>query len=268
MTTSKIVLFLTLCAAISATTTSTTFAAPPSETQDEGSALDPQSKEVPVYGVFAPKFGFDDNDDVQVVIDGYLPNSCYQKGKTKVLVNPTTKTIVITQYAKLEESDLCNDQENLPPEMKVPLKFMSEADIGELTLGDYRIQYNSLEGPKERSLNIEAAQNRNNIDNVFYAITSNAYVKEVVDASQPHFSVSLTGYLNSPCVSLSNKMKGVLVNDVIILLPEIVKNGGVCPPVTQDFSLDLSLKTPPPGRYLLHIRSLNGTAVNRLFTVK
>jgi len=223
--------------------------------------------EVPVYGVFAPEYGFDDNDDVQLVIDGYLPNSCYQKSKTQVTIHRETQQILVQQYAKKDETEVCNNEEVLPAEMKVPLTFMNEVEVGELPEGKYTIQFKTLQGIKERSLNIEKAKTRN-VDNTAYVITEYAYVKSVVAANQPDFFVNLVGYLNSPCVGISNKINGAIVNDVIILLPEVIKSGRVCPPVAKEFELEVKLKTPPPGRYLLHIRSVNGTAVNRLFTVK
>lgn len=223
--------------------------------------------EVPVYGVFAPEVGFDDNDDVQVVVDGYLPNSCYQKSKTQVSIDRSQNIIQIVQFAKKIDSEACKNESQLSDEMKVPLKFMSEADIGELSEGAYTIVYKSLQGEKTRKLTIEKAKTRN-IDNTYYAITNNAYMKEVVSANDPNILVTLQGYLNSPCVGISNKINGAIVNDVIVLLPEIVRSGKVCPPIAQEFEIELNLKTPPPGRYLLHIRSVNGTAVNRLFTVQ
>ncbi|HPI41603.1 MAG TPA: hypothetical protein PLJ21_12415, partial [Pseudobdellovibrionaceae bacterium] len=180
--------------------------------------------------------------------------------------NRETQQILVQQYANKDESDVCKNEDTLPSEMKVPLSFMSEVEVGELSEGKYTVQFNTLQGVKERQLNIEKAKTRN-IDNTDYVITSNVFVKSVVSANEPEFDVNLTGYL-SPCAGISNKLNGAIVNDVIILLPEVIKSGGVCLPVAQDFTLDVKLKTPPAGRYLLHIRSVNGTAVNRLFTVK
>ena len=50
---------------------------------------DQMSVEAPVLKVFAPSLGYDDNDLVQVVVDGVMPNACYQQGRSEVKVDPS-----------------------------------------------------------------------------------------------------------------------------------------------------------------------------------
>src|SRR4051812_21096869 len=45
--------------------------------------------------VFSPQ-GFDDNDSTQVVIDGYLSNSCFQSGPAVARVDQAKKKIFLT----------------------------------------------------------------------------------------------------------------------------------------------------------------------------
>jgi hypothetical protein len=63
--------------------------------------------EVPVSNVFAPARGFDDNDFVQIVIDGKLPNSCYLQDETKVNLDRASKTIVVKQLALRRQDGDC-----------------------------------------------------------------------------------------------------------------------------------------------------------------
>lgn len=223
--------------------------------------------QMPVRGVYAPEVGFDDNDEIQVVVDGYLPNACYKKSKTQVSVKLDENKIYITQYANKIKSEQCNNEDQLPDSLKASSSFVVEAEVGQLPVGEYQLVYTTSLGVVEKKLTIEKAQSEQ-IDNAFYAITTNAFVNEVVSANSPTFLLNLTGYLNSPCVSIAEDMNIVQISDVIVVLPAVVKNGRVCNPIAKEFVIERTIKTPPPGRYLLHIRSHNGTAVNRLFTVK
>jgi hypothetical protein len=58
------------------------------------------------------------------------------------------------------------------------------------------------------------------------------------------------------------------LTDVMVLMPQVHRYEGACLPLAHEFHRRLTLKTPPKGRYLMQIRSTNGNAVNRLFTVK
>lgn len=229
--------------------------------------LETDKVQMPVNGVYAPEFGFDDNDEIQIVVDGYLPNVCYKKSKSDVKINLEEKTITVIQFANKSKTEQCKDEEKLPDSLKIPSAFTAEVELGQLPAGTYKIIYSTNTGLEQKKLNVEKAQS-DQVDNTFYAITTNAFVNEVVSANSPTFLINLTGYLNSPCVSISEDMNIVQINDVFVVLPSVVKNGRVCNPIAKEFMIEQTIKTPAPGRYLLHIRSHNGTAVNRLFTVK
>ena len=45
--------------------------------------------------VFAPP-GFDDNDNAQVVLTGYFPNTCYKVGPVIKKIDPENKKVILT----------------------------------------------------------------------------------------------------------------------------------------------------------------------------
>ncbi len=51
---------------------------------------------VTVRAVYAPS-GFDDNDEAQVVLDGFLPNTCYRLAPNAATRSPTTGVIEVIQ---------------------------------------------------------------------------------------------------------------------------------------------------------------------------
>ena len=54
----------------------------------------PAKAPAPVQKVFVPQ-GFDDNDNVEVILHGHFPNSCMKSGPVDVSVNPDSHVISI-----------------------------------------------------------------------------------------------------------------------------------------------------------------------------
>jgi hypothetical protein len=78
----------------------------------------------------------------------------------------------------------------------------------------------------------------------------------------------LTGTLNSTCTELDDQVEVVRQDDVYVVLPVMkVKPDVVCAQVLVPFSKKVDLGRLAPGEYLLHVRSMNGSSVNRVFTV-
>jgi len=224
---------------------------------------------LPVSGVFIPQNGYDDNDMVQVVVDGMLPNACWLIDRTDAKLTATNNQIVVQQFARKQESDICKDESTLPPELKNPVSFMAEVSLGALPQGQYTIIYSAMPEGKIQTKNFNVVKAPNNeIDSLYYAITTDLYISKVISANDAEFKVNFSGYLSNPCTDMENEVMVSNQGDVIVLMPQVFKFNGTCLPIAKEFSRNVSLKTPPKGRYLMQIRSANGNAVNRLFTVK
>lgn len=224
---------------------------------------------VPVAGVYAPEAGFDDNDTIQIVVDGVLPNACWVMDRTEAKLIGVHNDIVVQQYARKYETEICKDESKLPSELQVPVTFMGEVTMGPLPQGEYTMVYSSIyEGKMElKKFNVSAAPT-NEVDSLYYAITTELAMPKIVSASAPTFDVKFSGYLSSPCSDIEPEALVSVQTDVIVLMPQVHRTPGTCLPVAKEFTRYVRLKTPASGRYLLQIRSANGEAVNRLFTVK
>jgi hypothetical protein len=143
---------------------------------------------------------------------------------------------------------------------------MDERSLGILEKGNYTIVFNSSQGYTARALEVEAAPTTN-IDNLNYATVTNAYIPDLVASDTETVKVLLSGILNSSCTTISGKPQVLNIDDVIVLLPEVQTENAICLPIAKPFVKEVEIKTPGVGRYLLHVRSAKGRAVNRLFSV-
>ena len=55
--------------------------------------------EVLLGEVFVPDVGYEDKNNIEITVDGYLPNSCYQIADTQYSYGPTPYTLIIHQFA-------------------------------------------------------------------------------------------------------------------------------------------------------------------------
>lgn len=214
--------------------------------------------EVAIDKLYAPEVGFDDNDLVEVVLDVTLPNVCWSKSKTEVLFDSARNVHIVKQFAYHQTEGKCSGTS--------ALNFMSVVAIGRLAEGTHTFEYASPEGLRTKQIQVAKAPT-SDTDNLNYAITTDVHVVRVIERSQPEFEVTLGGYLNSSCTMIED-IKTSQVGDVFVLLPSITVKQQACMPRAIDFMRKVTLKTPAPGRYLVHTRSVNGTSVNRLFTVE
>ncbi|MBI2646196.1 MAG: hypothetical protein HYW85_04075 [Deltaproteobacteria bacterium] len=212
-----------------------------------GFATEPQAPrllEVGVSDVFVPQ-GFDDNDNAQVVVEGIFPTTCYKLGPVKVDINEDT--IKITPQAYFYHG----------PCLQVMVPYKQEINLGILKAGTYKL--NILPDCPENRHTLSIAHSTNSgPDDYLYAPIESA---RVVSKERP--TVRLHGVFSNSCMSLDRVVTHSESNRVVAILP-IAKyeNNGACLDVLTPFHKDVQIKDPLKGRTLLHVRSLNGTAVN------
>lgn len=205
--------------------------------------------------LFVPN-GFDSNDEVVVVLDGYLPNSCYRLTQASVDVNESTREIRITQMAR-----------RFPGPCIVPLvPFTTVIEVGMLEAGNYQVITNS--GRLEASLTIASATSNGAYgpDDFLYAPVDSVSVSE---ARAGEYTATISGRLTNNCMEFEEVK--VLLNDrVIELLPilgDLTNQNCVVEdrPYSREVALPKSLQS---GRNLVHVRSLNGSSKNAVFSAK
>jgi hypothetical protein len=225
--------------------------------------------EIPVDGFISPSQGFEDKNNVEGVVYGYLPNSCYTLNKSEVTFSPDNpKKIVFKQFALKKDDGVCaedaSEGNGLAEHLKMRIPFSSDVFIGLLPIGNYKIEYQRESGQGLRALEITRGTIAG--DSFPYANVLNAMATEVVTPNDD-ITVTLSGVFNSTCTTL-DRVEKRKVNDVFVLLPILkTKIGKACLQVLVPFQTSVNLGKATAGTHLIHIRSMSGKAVNRLVKV-
>jgi hypothetical protein len=208
----------------------------------------PELVKVRIDKVFIPN-GFDSNDRSQVVIDSYLPNPCYKVGPRKF--RNDGNTIILEQWAYLYRGMIC-------PQVIVP--FSAVVDLGILKPAAYEVK-DDQDGRKMGSLLVKKSVGAGP-DDYFYAPITDARV------DNRKWEVVIEGNFTNSCLEFSDMKVFADPKDVIIVQP-ILKpwREGDRPCKAGSFPFTKTMRLPPldSGRYLLHARSMNGQAVNKVF---
>ncbi len=211
-----------------------------------------EPKKVPTVfkRIFVPG-GFDSNDQVQIVGQGLFNNSCYRPAETLVRVDAAMKRLYLTPMA-FEYPGIC---------LQVMLPFQKVVDLGILRAGTWEV-FQGAEPTKVGQVQIHIAKTESS-DDYLYAPVSQAFFFQ--EGSVSNFTI--TGEFANDCLQLE-EVKVTVEPDVVVLQPiaKVVDNPD-CKVGRFSFSKTISIDSVPAGRYLLHIRSLNGNAVNSLINV-
>lgn len=213
-------------------------------------AQTPSVVDAPVDHLFIPS-GFDNNDNVEVVVTGKFPNPCYIRNKVEVDVKNDVIYIDISSLSK-EEKSACEN-------IKVP--FSETVTVGNLQAGDYKIFVNKgTEFELKGKLDV--------------AVSSSTSVDDHLYAQVDYVNLGFTGGLSgdailvgssvSPCLALdrveyvSNKL------DTYSILPIMKKVSNNCP--EKKTPIEIPIKFDPKklssDKILLFVRSIEGKSVH------
>lgn len=202
-----------------------------------------------ITGLYIPQ-GFDSNDTVEVMVEGYLPNTCYKLGKTEVSVDKENKKIEITQMAYRYDG-ICL-------EVIVPYEHM--VTVGILPSGEYLV---STFGRKNKSgqLPITVAKTKSP-DEVVYAPVSEM---QLMGSREQNKVLKLSGVFTNSCMKI-DEVRVLIESDSVVTVLPVVKLASqtICAQGMFPFTTEKELPTLKNGRYLIHVRSLNGKAVGKL----
>jgi hypothetical protein len=145
-----------------------------------------QETEMPLQKVFVPENGYGSNNNVQLTLDGDLPNSCYQLGKVKVETGiPGSNTFAVHQFADVEKDGVCADGQKLPPHLSSMVPYTYDVSLGRLPAGDYKVLYNQSNGqPQTRIFRVYASKNIS-ADDFPYAAVSTISMPDVLNGGTP-----------------------------------------------------------------------------------
>lgn len=210
----------------------------------------PEKKKVPIEHVYIPS-GFDDNDTVEIVVTGFLPNLCHKSPKASVRMTGRDIEINVTSLYYHESNPFC-------PEMVVP--FIETVTLGLLRDGTYNVSVNGNSEFASSSILEIGRASSSAVDEYNYAYVD--YVEKNEDSN----IVKLKGYHVSDCFvldSIDYRSNGV---DTYSILPKLRQVRELCPmkltPFSYEFRVPRELNAP---KVLLHVRTLNGKSHNTIF---
>ena len=207
----------------------------------------------PVKHVYSPK-GFDSNDQVEVIVSGYLPNLCHNSPQTNVEVEGNKINITVSSLKYSLSNPFC-------PQVLVP--FVEAVKVGVLKEGNYRVNVNEKSLYEQKAhINVAKATTKS-VDDFMYANV------EYVDKNKEEKTVTLKGYNPSDCFVLDGVKFISNGKDTYSVLPKLKQVAQFCATLETPFSY--TVKVPSElnrDQVLLHVRSMNGKSVNALFNQK
>ncbi len=232
------------------------------------SPSDAAEVQIPLDALLAPQEGYDDNDNVEVVIHGNLPNPCYSVGETYAQVDSKKRTIRFKQYANRRTDGICASEETLPPHMQIIVPFNKQHSLGTLPAAKYTMIYQTEEGDEgKRLLNVDHTTIAT-VDSFSYAIVTGV---QTADFFGPNEAVEFTvkGMFNSTCVKFDEeKTKVVKENDVFVVLPITYADENIaCAEMLVPFKRTFVVGKAGLGHHLIHVRSLAGQSANHVIEV-
>lgn len=215
--------------------------------------------------VFVVPTGYDSNDNVEVTFLSQLPGPCFEPSGHKLSLNGE-KTYELSFYAKLKPISTCQQNSDL---IDTPVFYSQTIALGELTRGEYEIQFQHQNQIKRKSFSINEARS-NEIDDMSYAPVSNVFIPELVYFSQD-VKVILSGIIRSSCATLNNhNIEVTQLGNIFLIIPksEIIEQSD-CTPIEVPLQNIVSLGSiQKAGSYLIHVRSQSGLSVNKVFHVR
>lgn len=197
--------------------------------------------------IYAPG-GFDSNDRVQIVGEGRFHNSCFRQAETNIEIDNMKKQVLVFPMA-YEYPGIC---------LQFMVPFQHVVDIGLLEAGNWEILQGTLH------TKIGSVQIRQSItdaaDDFLYAPVSQAFFYKSNSTGQ----VSVTGEFTNDCLTI-DEIKFTIEADVIAIQPIAkMSTNKICTDGLYPFSKSVSLGIVPSGKYLLHVRTSSGNAINSI----
>lgn len=209
----------------------------------------------PVERIFVPH-GFDDNDDVEIIMHGDLKDTCHHIGRTGADVDEEAKHITVWASAYVYEANEGCAQTEAP--------FLQTVRVGLLKPGRYTVSYRD-DASLQSEFNVRPAT-AITPDDFMYAPVENAAVFAAEDGAQTLVLQGHYPYMYVGCMQIK-EVRMTREGDVLVVQPITeVLQGDVCRqrPSDQSYKMTVTVTEPLSTEGLLHVRGLNGDSLNRL----
>jgi len=203
----------------------------------------------PVEDIFIPN-GFDNNDNVEIVVTGKFPNPCFGRTITSVDYKDDKIFITLTTEHKSNSEKLCDP-------LKVP--FSEVIQLGSLQGGDYEVVVNN---ELREKLFIDSSHSQS-VDDHLYAPV------EYVD-------LGFTGGISGDATIIAKSISSCLAIDHVeylsngkntfSILPIMKKVSPDCPEQNErlEIPIQFDLSKLKAEKVLLFVRSLDGKSIHTL----
>jgi hypothetical protein len=218
-----------------------------------------------INNIFVPQEGFDDNDNIEFVLDGELKNACLKLGAASVRTYANIIDVNVESYR--DPDTVCaQDDSLLPQAIQITVPFSKEIEVGQLKAGEYTIRFQTPNALVTKAFTVKPAPTDRQ-DTFNYAPVDNAAISSIVRLGE-NTVVHLSGMLTSSCMKLRDQALVSRVGDVIVVKPLVnVDLSSKCLMYLRPFHQEVTVPDLGQGRYMVHVRSMNGQALNRVFSV-
>ncbi|MCM0607165.1 MAG: hypothetical protein KA715_13830 [Xanthomonadaceae bacterium] len=201
--------------------------------------------------IFIP-VGFDNNDNSQVIMGGFYPNTCYKYSTPLVSIDQNKNRVFITNRANYRTDEKCMD---------ILVPYTATVNIGALDAGKHDIfleeefgKFNQI----DRNITVKRAL-RSETDDHFYAPITQAFI-DVSDLANPE--IILSGLFTNTCMKLRDVRFERMEDDILTVIPLATYSDLSCKDKKVPFQKRVKLPRNLYGDTLIHIRSLGGRSVN------
>jgi hypothetical protein len=202
--------------------------------------------------------GYDYNDrDITVFASGELPDTCYRRPEGRVKIDDAGRLRLEIVATRIRDPKLVCIMSTIP--------YLVPVSLGHLQLleGTHSIVINA-DRIMEREFEIVVDKpSSTSVDNYSYA---NVTKVELIEDENGMKSIMIAGYHPTSCMSLTELR--VLPNenrDTFSVLPIIEKISDECTRVIKPFSVFLPIPELGSQDVLVHVRKIDGHAINSFF---
>jgi hypothetical protein len=216
---------------------------------------DPRLIAAPVERVFVP-LGFDNNDNVEVVIHGHFTNTCFKVGPTNAVIDAQAKTVTIQAQAYEYSGVVC---------AQVQIPFITNVNLGVMKEGEYSVSVVGLPDLVIDPLTIGVATTANP-DDFIYAPVEQASLQKNAQGLDILKIEGVYPFMFTGCMNIKEVKVSLAPGQVIVVQPiaDILEDRFCSPQDSKKFTIERTLDFPITfSEYLIHVRTLSGSSVNR-----
>lgn len=214
--------------------------------------------DAPVDHLFVPA-GFDNNDNIELVVTGLFPNPCYKRNDVKVEVNGDIIDIKVTAILSGD------DKSTMCAAMVVP--FKENVIVGNLQGGDYKIVVNrNTVYELKNKIHVSEAASQNQDDHL-YAMVNHI---ELGFTGGTTGSAFLVGWRTSDCLEVDRVEYLSNGSDTLSIMPIMKKVREFCPMKMTRLHIPVHFNPEnfTHSKILLMSRTLEGRSVNNLVNLE